>query len=337
MNSYIPILSYVISIYIIQVGTFVSGKKSLDPSHPDYVPSVFNFKKTDDANSHRKMERCKRVQKRRSKLEPSFRRESVSSKTAETSFSVLDVEEVDFLADKATQTDKDGQELQLLKERQAVLKAELLILQSKTPNLSADPSFQNQKSGVSKHQSHRMAYSSIEKDEDMMNFYTGLPNSSLFSWFLTLFKDYVNYKCAKLTIEEHLLLILMKFKLGLLNKDLAFRFDITEQVVSRIFRRWLPLISRNVKFLIVWPEQETIRRSLPSCFQKNFKNCTCIIDCTEIFIERPLNLNARAQTWSNYKHTNTIKWVIPANFNRCLSSHVFQISSNSLHLKVAIR
>ena len=36
----------------------------------------------------------------------------------------------------------------------------------------------------------------------------------------------------------------------------------------------------------------------------------CINSCTEIYIERPLNLQARAQTWYNYKNTNTIKYLI---------------------------
>ena len=35
-----------------------------------------------------------------------------------------------------------------------------------------------------------------------------------------------------------------------------------------------------------------------------------MIDCTEIYIERPINLQARAQTWYNYKNTNTIKYLI---------------------------
>ena len=38
--------------------------------------------------------------------------------------------------------------------------------------------------------------------------------------------------------------------------------------------------------------------------------CVCIIDCSEIKIERHFNLNSRAQTWSNYKHSNTIKYLI---------------------------
>lgn len=32
--------------------------------------------------------------------------------------------------------------------------------------------------------------------------------------------------------------------------------------------------------------------------------------CTEVFIERPSNLVARAQTWNNYKHHNTAKVLI---------------------------
>ena len=36
----------------------------------------------------------------------------------------------------------------------------------------------------------------------------------------------------------------------------------------------------------------------------------CIIDSTEIFIDRPSDLKARCQTWSSYKQHNTIKILI---------------------------
>ena len=45
-------------------------------------------------------------------------------------------------------------------------------------------------------------------------------------------------------------------------------------------------------------------------FRKNFGKCVIIIDCFEVFIKRPKNLKARAQTWSNYKHHNTAKFLI---------------------------
>jgi len=49
---------------------------------------------------------------------------------------------------------------------------------------------------------------------------------------------------------------------------------------------------------------------MPMDFRKNFKQCATIIDCFEVFMERPTNLKARAQTWSNYKHHNTAKFLI---------------------------
>ena len=40
------------------------------------------------------------------------------------------------------------------------------------------------------------------------------------------------------------------------------------------------------------------------------KKCAATIDCLEVFIEMPSNLLTRAQVWSNYKHHNTIKFLI---------------------------
>ena len=59
----------------------------------------------------------------------------------------------------------------------------------------------------------------------------------------------------------------------------------------------------------MWSNHGTIRRHLPRSFKRNFKDCVYIIDCKEIFIERPKNLTGRAQTWSNYKN-NTLKYLI---------------------------
>ena len=50
---------------------------------------------------------------------------------------------------------------------------------------------------------------------------------------------------------------------------------------------------------------------MPACFQASFgKKVAIIIDCFEIFLDRPSNLQARASTWSNYKHKNTAKVLI---------------------------
>ena len=49
---------------------------------------------------------------------------------------------------------------------------------------------------------------------------------------------------------------------------------------------------------------------MPLDFRWKFRSCAVIIDCFEVFLERPRNLKARAQTWSNYKKHNTVKFLI---------------------------
>jgi len=41
-----------------------------------------------------------------------------------------------------------------------------------------------------------------------------------------------------------------------------------------------------------------------------WEKVTVVIDCFEVFIEKPTNLLATAQTFSSYKHYNTIKLLI---------------------------
>lgn len=114
----------------------------------------------------------------------------------------------------------------------------------------------------------------------------------------------------KLTVEDHLLIILMKWKLGLCNTDLSYRFQVSKTTISNIVQSWVPAMALVLKPLIKWPSKGAIRKNMPKIFKCNLKRCRCIINCTEVLIARPSNLNSRAQIWSNYKHTNTIKYLI---------------------------
>ena len=44
---------------------------------------------------------------------------------------------------------------------------------------------------------------------------------------------------------------------------------------------------------------------MPTSFHKILK-CAVIIDCSEVFIERPSDLMAGAQVWNEYKHHSTV-------------------------------
>ena len=141
-------------------------------------------------------------------------------------------------------------------------------------------------------------YVNIQQDPKKFNFLTGISKPLLFEWLLSVIKPHVEQVKKSFSLENHLLIVFMKLKLGHMNKDLALRFNIAYTHVSMIIRGWLPPLAKILRSLIVWPEREALRANLPSSF-KSFKNCVCIIDCTEVFIESPLNLTARAQTYSN--------------------------------------
>ena len=49
---------------------------------------------------------------------------------------------------------------------------------------------------------------------------------------------------------------------------------------------------------------------MPRIFKDLYPRARCIIDCSEIFIERPASYLARAQTYSNYKRHNSVKFLI---------------------------
>ena len=66
-------------------------------------------------------------------------------------------------------------------------------------------------------------------------------------------------------------------------------------------------MSVELRCLVRWPDATTLRKNMPSCFRKHYSGVKSIIDCFEIFIERPTSFEARAATYSNYKKHNTGK------------------------------
>ena len=105
-------------------------------------------------------------------------------------------------------------------------------------------------------------------------------------------------------------MVMMRLKQGILNEDLADRFNITEGQSSDIFYSWIKVLSTELESLVAMPPMEYIKSSLPKPFKKHYPNLRGILDCTEIFIQRPQNLHTQAATYSEYKHHNTAKVLV---------------------------
>ena len=103
----------------------------------------------------------------------------------------------------------------------------------------------------------------------------------------------------------------MKLRLNLSNYDLGFRFCVHDTTVSRIIIKWVQLLDVWLSPLIHWPERDQLQKTMPWCFRSHYGlKVTSIIDCFELFIEKPCDLMSKAVTWSTYKHYNTVKYLI---------------------------
>ena len=92
---------------------------------------------------------------------------------------------------------------------------------------------------------------------------------------------------------------------------MAYHFNISKSTVSSVFLDVTDLLFTYLRSLIKWPERAQIWKTTPVCFRKHFgTKVVVIIDCFEVFINKPKNLLARAQTFSSYKHHNTVKFLI---------------------------
>mgnify|MGYP001790959681 FL=1 len=60
----------------------------------------------------------------------------------------------------------------------------------------------------------------------------------------------------------------------------------------------------------IWPSQKLVREHMPECFKEKYSNTRVVIDCTEIFIQRPSSATAQQLTYSTYKSHNTAKALI---------------------------
>ena len=175
----------------------------------------------------------------------------------------------------------------------------------------------------------------IKDDDSAIIFYTGFPNyAALISFYnyiepkLTkmqywkgekLLKESQPYQMEdnrkkpgptrKLSYLDEFLLVLMRLKAGLFVQDLADRFGISTSLVSRICITWINLLYVELKDIFPFPAQELVRKNMPQEFAQ-YATTRIILDCTELFIQRPSAMLAQSETWSDYKHQNTWKLLV---------------------------
>lgn len=142
-----------------------------------------------------------------------------------------------------------------------------------------------------------------------------------------------NYQ-RKIESMDQCLLTLMKLKLNLRNKDLAFWFCISESLVSRYTCTWIYFMYQHLKEIDWMPSVEQVAATLPHGFKMKYPLTYAIIDGSEVFIQTPSDLHLQSLTWSSYKHHNTAKFLLACTPNGavCYISPLFVGSISDVEL-----
>ena len=106
---------------------------------------------------------------------------------------------------------------------------------------------------------------------------------------------------------EEFFLVLVRLRLGLLEKDLAYRFGISPATVLRIWKTWMNFLHLQFKEIPLWPSKAMVKAYMPKCFQDAYPSTRVILDATEIRVQKPSLSEFQQMTFSSYKNTNTYK------------------------------
>lgn len=114
--------------------------------------------------------------------------------------------------------------------------------------------------------------------------------------FITIFDIVADYlpkqRPSELGAFERVMMTLMRLMLNMPVKCLAYRFKTYASTVSRTFITVIHVMYVRLKHLIYWPQREELCLTMPLEFRQQFaQKMAVIIDCFEVFIQRPKNQN----------------------------------------------
>lgn len=175
-------------------------------------------------------------------------------------------------------------------------------------------------------QIERFGVERFSNDIKLIKFYTGLPNYKiLYTLYLHIY-DSANsmqslyYEACEtpspagrprnMQLIDEFFMFLCRVKAGLLEQDLAVRFNIHISSVSRKCLTWCNFLYFVLGSIPIWPSKQQVNDNMPLCFKRVYPNTRIILDCTEIKTQAPSSLLLASQLYSNYKSSHTLKALV---------------------------
>ena len=117
-------------------------------------------------------------------------------------------------------------------------------------------------------------------------FFTGISLQVFWSLVTALLAFIPQPRKFKMSSPNQILMVSMWLRLGLMFTELGQRFAVSRTTACDIFAAWMPHMASFKKLnSIMWLPRDTLQRIRPKSFAQNYPRATCIIDCTEIFLQ----------------------------------------------------
>ena len=293
---------------------FIRGRKSYMNNIPTIVPK----------NKGKKEQKPRTTSKARNRSDNDLQNEllvleNMNLSTQATSSHVQDQEESE--QEPGANMEKD------LRDRIAQLELEKRRLEEANEELR-----QQQITMDATLKANNFSVHNLKDDPKLFRFYTGLPDYETFRIIFDSFGLAVNNLVymgsntnaskiqsadytkrgpkRNLSAEQEFFLVLVRLRLGLLEVDIAHRAGIAISQFSRIWVTWLDFLHSKFRSYPIWPSKPSILKTMPNFFKESYPSTRVIIDCTEIYIEKPSSVRSQSATYSSYKHFNTAKGLL---------------------------
>ncbi|XP_064470765.1 uncharacterized protein LOC135385399 [Ornithodoros turicata] len=208
-----------------------------------------------------------------------------------------------------TAAELQGHELEKLHATLATAGEKFSKEQQELKSYVCDLEMKLERSSSTQKLSTRCTPARVLSDDEKLHFYTGFNGLERLKRFCSFveagYEDYKN-ACTEspsnrgrnrvFSVEEQLIIVLIRLRVGLLERDLASRYDVSLAYMSELCSFWTEFLSNYLEQTPIWPFRETVNDFMPEVFKESYPTTTVILDCTERFIETPSDLRVQSDT-----------------------------------------
>ena len=292
------------------------GRKTLKPGA---IPSIFNFKNPSKIKPRKSPKKRCLPAPNESTSNDSYLEEELETNNSNDLLPVMHSEtnpdrtkllekEVDSLKEKINFLEAENSALKAENDKQ--MKNERLY---NYENISRNKEHFKKATGLD-HESFLSLFEFVDPGEDCKNikFYDSSKRLSeaqfpLSSSSVDLLKS---GRKPKVTAINQLFLYLVWLRNGFTLQHLSWLFDISIPTASRYIITWTNFLYLKLGNVLIWPTREQVDEYMSESFRQAYPSTRRIIDCTELYCQRPSSLSTQSALYSHYKSNVTYKGLI---------------------------